>query len=78
MHSSTHSYLDYDAYDALLHRIFKQTQGDAWFKASEEDVSAGVCVRAEPDHFCVFPYENPILSPSETAVGALNREVSFA
>ncbi|KAI6126971.1 hypothetical protein F5141DRAFT_1186238 [Pisolithus sp. B1] len=42
---------------------YVQTQGDAWFKASEEDISAGVCVLAEPGHFSVFPYENPTFFP---------------
>jgi hypothetical protein len=31
--------MDYDAYDAILHMVFKRTQEDAWFKPSEE-----VCV----------------------------------
>ncbi|KAI6133008.1 glycosyl transferase family group 2-domain-containing protein [Pisolithus croceorrhizus] len=68
--------MDYDAYDALLHYIFKQTQGDAWFKPSEENISAGVCLRVEPGHFRVFPYENPVLAPFEAAVRALNPVVA--
>ncbi|GJE95303.1 glycosyl transferase family group 2-domain-containing protein [Phanerochaete sordida] len=68
--------MDYDAYDALLHHIFKQTQGDAWFKPSEENVHAGVCLRVEPGHFRVFPYENRHLEPFEAAVRALNPVVA--
>lgn len=36
---------DYDAYDAILHHIFKETQGDAWFKPLSENLAAGVCLR---------------------------------
>ncbi|KAL4076632.1 glycosyl transferase family group 2-domain-containing protein [Scleroderma yunnanense] len=68
--------MDYDAYDALLHHIFKRTQGDAWFRPSEENVSAGVCLRVEPGHFRVFPYENPLLAPFEAAVRTLNPVVA--
>ena len=67
--------MDYDAYDAILHHIFKQTQGDAWFKPAEENVSTGVCVRVQPGLFRVFPYENEALEPFEVAVRALNPEV---
>jgi hypothetical protein len=49
--------MDYDAYDAVLHMIFKRTQEDAWFKPSEENVAAGVCLRVETGYFRVFPYE---------------------
>lgn len=86
--------MDYDAYDALLHHIFKQvridflyrlllinsprrqTQGDAWFKPTEENLSAGVCLRVEPGHFRVFPYENNYLAPFEAAVRLLNPVVA--
>ncbi|TDL23464.1 hypothetical protein BD410DRAFT_857631 [Rickenella mellea] len=68
--------MDYDAYDAILHHVFKQTQGDAWFKPSEENVSAGVCLRVEPGHFRVFPYENHYLAPFEAAVRSLNPVVA--
>ncbi|KAF8839996.1 hypothetical protein BDN67DRAFT_969247 [Paxillus ammoniavirescens] len=68
--------MDYDAYDALLHHIFKRTQGDAWFKPTEENISAGVCLRVEPGHFRVFPYENPFLAPFEAAVRILNPVVA--
>ncbi|KAJ3560835.1 hypothetical protein NP233_g10573 [Leucocoprinus birnbaumii] len=64
--------MDYDSYDAILHFIFRSTQGDAWFKPSEENVSAGVCIRLEPGQFRVFPYENPFLAPFEAAVRGLN------
>ncbi|KAF7797020.1 hypothetical protein EIP86_008212 [Pleurotus ostreatoroseus] len=74
--------MDYDLYDALLHHIFKQTQGDAWFKPSEENVHAGVCIRVTANdgtgqaQFRVFPYENRYLEPFEAAVRALNPVVA--
>ncbi|KAI8976424.1 glycosyl transferase family group 2-domain-containing protein [Trametes punicea] len=64
--------MDYDAYDALLHHMFKQTQGDAWFKPSEENIHAGVCLRVESGNFRLFPYDNPHLEPFEAAVRILN------
>jgi len=64
--------MSYDSFDAVLHWIFRSTQGDAWFKPSEENVSAGVCLRVEPGDFRVFPYENPYLAPFEAAVRILN------
>ena len=33
--------MDYDRWDALLHHIFKQTQGDAWFRPEEESLTSG-------------------------------------
>ncbi|EMD36045.1 hypothetical protein CERSUDRAFT_115957 [Gelatoporia subvermispora B] len=68
--------MDYDAYDALLHHIYQQTQGDAWFKPSEEHVQAGVCLRVENGHFRIFPYENPYLQPFEEAIRVLNPVVA--
>lgn len=108
--------MDYDAYDALLHYIFKQvrslipfpspsppcllsppspshpssssspcshiltratqTQGDAWFKPSEENIHAGVCIRVANNQFRVFPYENRYLEPFEAAVRVLNPVVA--
>ncbi|RDX50631.1 hypothetical protein OH76DRAFT_1402239 [Lentinus brumalis] len=68
--------MDYDAYDALLHHIFRQTQGDAWFKPTEENIHAGVCLRVDPGVFRVFPYENPYLEPFEAAVRLLNPVVA--
>ncbi|THH31668.1 hypothetical protein EUX98_g2509 [Antrodiella citrinella] len=64
--------MDYDAFDALLHHIFKQTQGDAWFKPSEEIIQGGVCLRVDAGQYRVFPYENRHLEPFEAAVRALN------
>ncbi|KAJ7025944.1 glycosyl transferase family group 2-domain-containing protein [Mycena alexandri] len=69
--------MDYDEYDALVQFLFKKTQGDAWFKPSEENVSAGVCLRVEAGHFRVFPYENPYLVPFEAAVRSLNPLVAI-
>ncbi|KAH9938819.1 glycosyl transferase family group 2-domain-containing protein [Epithele typhae] len=68
--------MDYDAYDALLHHIFRQTQGDAWFKPSEENIHAGVCLRVDNGLFRVFPYENPHLEPFEAAVRSINPVVA--
>ncbi|KAF8962847.1 glycosyl transferase family group 2-domain-containing protein [Flammula alnicola] len=64
--------MDYDSFDAVLHWIFRSTLGDAWFKPTEENISAGVCLRVEPGQFRVFPYENPYLAPFEAAVRVLN------
>uniref|UniRef100_A0A8H7XRP5 Glycosyltransferase 2-like domain-containing protein n=1 Tax=Psilocybe cubensis TaxID=181762 RepID=A0A8H7XRP5_PSICU len=64
--------MDYDSFDAVLHWIFRTTLGDAWFKPTEENISAGVCLRVEPGQFRVFPYENPYLIPFEAAVRGLN------
>jgi hypothetical protein len=52
--------------------VFKKTQEDAWFKPSEENISAGVCLRVETGLFRVFPYENRLLAPFEEAIRALN------
>ncbi|KAH9850478.1 glycosyl transferase family group 2-domain-containing protein [Lenzites betulinus] len=68
--------MDYDAYDALLHHIFKQTQGDAWFKPSEENVHAGVCLRVDSGNFRLFPYDNVYLEPFEASVRILNPVVA--
>ncbi|KAF9234330.1 glycosyl transferase family group 2-domain-containing protein [Melanogaster broomeanus] len=64
--------MDYDRYDATLHWIFKQTQGDAWFRPNEDDLPAGVCLRTHDGSFRVFPYEVAALEPFEVAVAALN------
>ncbi|KAH9987635.1 glycosyl transferase family group 2-domain-containing protein [Russula compacta] len=68
--------MDYDAYDALLHHIFRQTQGDAWFKPSAENIHAGVCLRIQTGQYRVFPYENRFLEPFEAAVRILNPVVA--
>ena len=60
--------MDYDRYDALLHYIFKQTQGDAWFRPDARDIAAGVCLRDDTGSYRVFPYENLSLEPFERAV----------
>ncbi|EIN04516.1 hypothetical protein PUNSTDRAFT_122841 [Punctularia strigosozonata HHB-11173 SS5] len=64
--------MDYDAYDALLHHVFQETQDDAWFKPTEENIHGGVCLRVEPGRFRGFPYENHLLQPFEAAVKILN------
>ena len=53
-----------------------QTQGEAWFKPSEENVHAGVCLRVSNNNFRVFPYENRYLVPFEAAVRVLNPVVA--
>ncbi|KAF8902849.1 glycosyl transferase family group 2-domain-containing protein [Mucidula mucida] len=70
--------MDYDRWDALLHHIFKQTQGDAWFRPQEESLTSGVALRVSdsPPTFRVFPYENIYLEPFEAAVCALNPVVA--
>ncbi|KAI0087250.1 glycosyl transferase family group 2-domain-containing protein [Irpex rosettiformis] len=75
--------MDYDRYDAFLHHIFKQTQGDAWFRPNEDTLSAGVALRVNdlnPDtnlpEYRVFPYENLALEPFEAAVVMLNPAVA--
>ncbi|KIK65212.1 hypothetical protein GYMLUDRAFT_386618 [Collybiopsis luxurians FD-317 M1] len=69
--------MDYDNYDAVLHYLWARTQGDAWFKPTEENISAGVCLRVEQGRFRVFPYENRYLVPFETAVRQLNPVVAI-
>ncbi|KAF5381647.1 hypothetical protein D9615_005482 [Tricholomella constricta] len=73
--------MDYDRNDALLHWLFRQTQGDAWFRPNEDNISSGVALRisdvnCDPPEFRVFPYENPTLEPFEAAVVALNPAVA--
>ncbi|EIN05530.1 hypothetical protein PUNSTDRAFT_122407 [Punctularia strigosozonata HHB-11173 SS5] len=68
--------MDYDRYDAFLHHIFKQTQGDAWFRPNEENLTGGVALRVADGEFRVFPYENITLEPFEAAVAALNPVVA--
>lgn len=59
-----------------MHKLLHQTQGDAWFKPSQENVHAGVCVRISTGQFRVFPYENSYLEPFEAAVRVLNPVVA--
>jgi hypothetical protein len=61
---------------SLLNDVPQRTQGDAWFKPMEENLSAGVCLRVESGHFRVFPYENQYLAPFEAAVKSLNPVVA--
>lgn len=70
--SSSSPAMDYDRYDATLHWLFKQTQGDAWFRPNEDALPAGVCLRTHDGSFRVFPYEVAGLEPFELAVAALN------
>ncbi|KIM43612.1 hypothetical protein M413DRAFT_68979 [Hebeloma cylindrosporum] len=74
--------MDYDRNDALLHWLFRQTQGDAWFRPNEENISSGIALRVNDvsttsaPEFRVFPYENASLVPFESAVAALNPVVA--
>ncbi|THH01974.1 hypothetical protein EW026_g833 [Hermanssonia centrifuga] len=74
--------MDYDRYDAFLHHVFKQTQGDAWFRPNEDTLSAGVALRVNDGNgsglpeFRVFPYENLALEPFEAAIARLNPAVA--
>ncbi|KAF8839998.1 hypothetical protein BDN67DRAFT_1011860 [Paxillus ammoniavirescens] len=68
--------MDYDPYDALLHHVYQQTQGEAWFRPTEERIATGVCLRTETDQFRVFPYDNTLLVPFEAAVRLLNPAVA--
>ncbi|KAL0059149.1 hypothetical protein AAF712_014121 [Marasmius tenuissimus] len=71
--------MDYDRWDAVLHHIFKQTQGDAWFRPQEDNLTSGVAVRINDDNppeFRVFPYENASLEPFEAGVRLLNPVVA--
>lgn len=79
--------MDYDRYDAFLHHIFKQTQGDAWFRPNEDAITPGVALRVSDANYAnangttqpefrVFPYENLALEPFEAAVAALNPAVA--
>ncbi|TEB25063.1 hypothetical protein FA13DRAFT_1637964 [Coprinellus micaceus] len=65
--------MDYDRNDALLHWIFRQTQGDAWFRPNEESVSSGVALRVSESvpEYRVFPYETPSLLPFLSAITPL-------
>ncbi|KAF4566319.1 hypothetical protein EYR36_011738 [Pleurotus pulmonarius] len=76
--------MDYDRWDAVLHYLFRQTQGDAWFRPDEQHISSGVALRispgnptnSEPPEFRIFPYERAELEPFEQAVVGLNPEVA--
>ena len=63
----------------LSHFFFSlllQTQGEAWFKPSAENIHAGVCLRIQTGQYRVFPYENRFLEPFEAAVRTLNPVVA--
>ena len=60
----------------LISLCVSQTQGDAWFKPSAENIHAGVCLRIQTGRYRVFPYENRFLEPFEAAVRVLNPVVA--
>ncbi|KAJ8454065.1 hypothetical protein ONZ45_g19451 [Pleurotus djamor] len=81
--------MDYDRWDAVLHYIFQQTQGDEWFRPDESRISSGVAVRIHPGYidltnaannefpqYRIFPYERKGLEPFEQAVVGLNPVVA--
>ena len=47
--------MDYDRYDALLHYIFKQTQGDAWFRPDAAPVPAPAPTPPYPHPYSYTP-----------------------
>lgn len=52
------SQIDYDRNDALLQSwIFRNTQGDAWFKPEEEHISSGVTLGVSDRPYTVHPLE---------------------
>ncbi len=69
--------MDYDRYDAFLHHIFKQTQGDAWFRPNEDNIAVGVALRVDNGEYRVFPYDNLGLEPFEAAIRFLNPAVAI-
>ncbi|KAG2155256.1 glycosyl transferase family group 2-domain-containing protein [Suillus bovinus] len=68
--------MDYDPYDALLHHVYQQTQGEAWFRPTEENIATGVCIRVAAGNYRVFPYNLMALAPFEAAVRLLNPVVA--
>ena len=60
----------------ISHLFVLQTQGDAWFKPSAENIHAGVCLRVQTGQYRVFPYENHFLEPFEASVRVLNPVVA--
>jgi len=53
--------MDYDRNDALLHWLFRQTQGDAWFRPNEENISSGVALRVNDSK--ITPLSLVVISP---------------
>lgn len=68
--------MDYDPYDALLHHVYQQTQGEAWFRPAEETIATGVCLRVAAGQYRVFPYNQMLLAPFEAAIRLLNPVVA--
>ena len=53
--------MDYDRNDALLHWLFRQTQGDAWFRPNEENISSGVALRVSDGKYFSSALENLLI-----------------
>lgn len=54
----------------------EQTQGEAWFRPTEESIATGVCIRVAAGNYRVFPYNLMLLAPFEAAVRLLNPVVA--
>ena len=64
--------MNYDRYGAaFLHHIFKQTQGDAWFRPNEDSIAVGVVLRVESGEYHLFPYEDLRLEPFKVRSAAV-------
>ena len=74
--ASSSDIVEYDAYDAILHHIYNQVQGDTLSRRLGEVPPTGVCIRIQPGYFRNFPYNEPRLLPFEVAVRALNPVVA--
>lgn len=73
-HQHPRSQLTLFVAQAILHHIYKQTQGETWFRPTDENLQAGVALRVQhsPPAFRVFPYENMRLVPFEASIRALS------
>jgi hypothetical protein len=75
-YTGTTTRLTFRLFLCLISLFVLQTQGDAWFKPSAENIHAGVCLRIQTGQYRVFPYENRFLEPFEAAVRVLNPVVA--
>ncbi|TFK95710.1 glycosyl transferase family group 2-domain-containing protein [Pterulicium gracile] len=68
--------IDYDIHDAILHHLYKSSQIDTLFSV-DSAITTGVCLRTQPGHFRLFPYDEPRLLHFEAATRALNPLVAI-
>lgn len=68
--------IDYDIHDAILHHLYQSSQIDTLFSV-DSSITTGVCLRTQPGHFRLFPYNEPRLLHFEAAVRALNPLVAL-